>query len=84
MSLAINPSLIVELLLADGWHHVYGSSFDIDSYEYLDDDGLVLYGGGTGFTFIECAVVGLEDWQGEPGLKISGSLTAILAVKEKR
>jgi hypothetical protein len=85
MSIAINIDHVTEVLLADGWHTVADESFALDSYEYLqyhpnpDRDPFVLLGGGreplipaTGFTFTETT-----------GHRISGPLTAVLAVREK-
>lgn len=81
MSLAVNPNKIEYALLPDGWHSVVSGSFDIDSYEYVDGD-FVLLGGGrcegvpsTGFSFVEYA----EDER--RSFRISGPLTALLAVR---
>jgi len=77
MSLAIDTDKVIEALLADGWHPVFGKSFDIDSYEYLWGDRLVHEGGqsgvcASGFTF-----------KTTPNIRISGPLTALQAVREK-
>jgi hypothetical protein len=82
MSLAIDVDRVNSVLLADGWHEVAETSFDLDSYEYLSyeggphEDPMVLHGGGhsgvcaTGFAFKESAT----------GRFIAGPLTAIHAV----
>lgn len=76
MSLAIQTADITAVLLTDGWHPVTPGTFDLDSYEYLEDDQL-LHGGGhsgvcaTGFTFQA------ED----TNQRITGPLTAIQAVR---
>ncbi len=85
MSIAINIDLVTEVLLADGWHTVTDDSFNLDSYEYIHGDlysdrGVtILLGGGTdrlvpatGFTFTD-----------KTGHRISGPLTAVLAVRQK-
>ena len=84
MSIAINISHIIQVLLSDGcWHTVADDSFDVDAYEYaegpLHGDRLWLLRGGQepliparGFSFIA-----------DTGDRISGPLTAILAVREK-
>lgn len=75
MSIAIDTDRVSGVLLADGWHQVEGTSFDLDSYEFVWGERLI-HGGGnsgvcaTGFTFYE------------DGLRISGPLTALLAVRE--
>lgn len=77
MSIAINTDRVTEVLLTDGWHIVDKNSFDLDSYEYLWGERLLLGGGheplipATGFTFLD-----------ETGSRISGPLTAVLAVRE--
>ena len=39
MSLAIHTNDVVAVLLVDGWHVVWGHSFDLDNFEYyLDPD----------------------------------------------
>lgn len=77
MSLAIDPSRVAEVLLHDGWHKVAGTSFDLDSYEFVAPEGLVLHGGGksnisaTGFLFTEQGVT----------TELAGPLSSILAVR---
>jgi hypothetical protein len=76
MSLRINVDKVKQVLLADGWHKVIDGSFDIDAYEFLWND-TVLVGGGT--------VQGVPStgamWTEEDGSYIACPLTAILAVK---
>lgn len=75
MSLAIQCKDVAEVLLADGWHEVELGSFDLDAYEFLNDEELV-HGGGksgvcaTGFVFKSAA-----------GDMYMGPLTSILAVR---
>ena len=38
MSLWIDLNRVTTVLLADGWHHVTNDSFDLDAYEFQDDD----------------------------------------------
>jgi len=97
MSLAIDPNEVTAVLLADGWHEVQvlgdnsWSSFDLDSYEYVDAqsdpdrDPIVLVGGGqsgicsVGFTFRE-----LVDENGTRRYcTVMGPLTSILAVRTR-
>jgi len=67
--------------LADGWHQVVETSFDLDSYEFIADGDDLVHGGGSsgicaaGFTF-------KTDVMTSTGfLRISGPLTSILAVE---
>jgi hypothetical protein len=77
MSLRIGVDDIMAVLLPDGWHKVDRmsnrldavSSFDTDAYEFLDSEGHILYGGGTGFRFTENTS------------QIFGPISSILAVK---
>jgi hypothetical protein len=70
------------VLLADGtddWWHIEDGTFDLDAYEYIEDTGLVLHGGGqggicsTGFRF----QINGGDW-------VAGPLTAIVAVRYRQ
>jgi hypothetical protein len=78
MSLAIDIDDVTEVLLADGWHTVANTSFDIDSYEFVSQDGRgVLLGGGReplipsrGFRFADA-----------DGGCLTGPLSSILALK---
>lgn len=84
MSLAIDVEKVTHVLLSDGWHLVEPKTFTLDAYEFLeypddpDGDGFLLLGGGqsgmcaTGFAFRE----------GE--FRVSGPLTALIAVREQR
>jgi hypothetical protein len=83
MSLAINVDLVYAVLLADGWHEVETGSFGLDSYEFGEVDQRnefqAIHGGGnsgvcaTGFTFKDRSHTG----------RVSGPLTAIIAVREQ-
>lgn len=83
MSLSIDPSGVTDVLLADGWHEVFDLSFGLDSYEYVEEGGFVLHGGGasgicaTGFIFHELVFEDGERQQYTCG----GPLTSILAVR---
>ena len=74
VSLNINVDKVQAVLLADGWHEVVGKSFDLDAYEFHDND-VVVHGGGqsgvcaTGFRF-----------KTKDGV-LTGPLTAVLAVR---
>ena len=79
MSLAIDTSKVIEVLLADRWHAVLKDTFAIDSYEFVVD-GKPLSGTpdplmtSMGFTFAEAD---------RGGHTMSGPLSSILAVKTK-
>lgn len=74
MSLRIETDTVAAVLLADGWHEVHPGTFNLDAYEYLEDDQLI-HGGGhsgvcaTGFTF------------GSDAGTLLGPLTSILAIR---
>ena len=87
MSLAIDIDEVVKVNISGTWHDVAyygeddegGSSFFLDSYEFISNPGFdqnLEHGGGqggicaTGFSFIDA----------ETNLKISGPLTSITAV----
>jgi hypothetical protein len=80
MSLRIGVDDISAVLLADGWHNVDPmsnrpgaiSSFDTDAYEFIDSEGDVLFGNGTGFRFTES------------GSPLFGPMSSILAVRSYR
>ncbi len=88
MSLAIDVDSVSAVLLGDGWHTVADGSFLLDSYEFVWQETLV-HGGGdggscaTGFCFLE----DFDDNAGEAcrgdKARVSGPLTAILAVIER-
>jgi hypothetical protein len=97
MSLGIDVDKVVRVLLADGWHDVHDNSFTLDSYEYLwweggsgpraDRDPMILHGGGrsgvcaTGFAFTTLTTP--DGAARRVKRRMSGPLTAILAVEEK-
>jgi hypothetical protein len=86
VSLAIDIDNVDAVLLADGWHHVEDGSFVLDSYEYL---------GGVRLDYEHCGwpAIGfsfLEEREENAGAafkgdkrRVSGPLTAILAVAER-
>ena len=67
MSLAIDSEEVEAVLLADGWHEVYRSSFELDLYQFVHGEG-----GLPGFTF--------ETVETRPAM-VSGPLTSVLAVR---
>jgi hypothetical protein len=78
MSLRIDIDYVKSVLLADGWHPVYKESFDIDSYEFIQEANsrpMLIHSGehstcAAGFSFME-----------DEDTVISGPMTAILAVR---
>ena len=83
MSLLITTHMVSEVLLNDGWHTVDEQTFDIDEYEFIaqvsgpeGEEGQMLHTAGqagvcaVGFTFLS------------DGVRISGPLTAIHALKD--
>jgi hypothetical protein len=84
MSLAIDPSRVNAVLLADGWHNVdpirdrlsdTTSSFILDAYEYVDGDRLIFNGEGAP----TLSAMGFSFRQGD--VRFFGPITSILAVK---
>ena len=86
VSLRIQIDQVWRVLLANGWYTVApdpdntdASSFDVDAYEYVDGDAVLVAGGSvvgvvsTGFAFTDTA-----------GQQLRGPLTAILAVDTTR
>ncbi len=76
MSLAIDTDSVEAVLLADGWHEVHGHSFDLDDYEFVSEGRTRGGSSGvssTGFEFVEAV--------GGPGYKLTGPLSAIVAVR---
>jgi hypothetical protein len=91
MSLRIDTDRVVAVLLPDGWHEIEDESFDLDAYEFVEffeeaqpgtspqqRTANLVHGGGdatgvteTGYTFRE------------GGFRVSGPLTAVLAVREE-
>jgi hypothetical protein len=76
VSLDIDIEEIAEVLLADGWHVVYGRSFALDDFDFTLAGRRVRGGGdsgvcSTGFSFVT----------DEAGSRIAGPLTSILALR---
>lgn len=75
MSLAIDIGRVTAVLLVDGWHEIRGGTFNLDAYEFQQEDASV-HGAGdsrvcaTGFSFKS----GADEF-------MAGPLTAILAVR---
>lgn len=67
MSLAVRPDTVEAVLLADGWHEVWGGSFELDLYEFVHGEG-----GVPGFKF--------ESIETGPAV-VSGPLTSVLAIR---
>lgn len=80
MSLRINTDHVAAVLLADGWHKVKGTTFNLDAYEYVDSDGKhpLLRGGAEKTAGIPATGA---TWQEPNGDEIACPLTAVLAVK---
>jgi len=76
MSLEIDVNKVSMVLLLDGWHEVAGASFDLDAYEYANEDRTLLESGSvpgvptTGAT-----------WREPDGTVIACPVTSILATK---
>lgn len=77
MSLRIDVDKVRAVLLADGWHDVRNDSFNLDAYDYIWSDH-ALHSGGLGV----CSI-GFEFIDGD-GYVLSGPLTSVLAVRQKR
>ena len=77
MSLGIDINTIARLLLRDGmWYEVLPSSFTVDSFDWTDNEGLVVEGGevaGMPMMGVRFKVRGMNGW-------ISCPLTSIMAV----
>jgi hypothetical protein len=82
MSLAIDVTKVVAVLLADGWHATLRDSFKIDGYEFVANAEIVMKTGQSapvcamGFTFTEAGT--------DRAIEISGPLTSVLAVKMRK
>ena len=80
MSLDIQISKVIAVLLSDGWHTVEGKSFNTDAYEFSDGDSLLVGGGvvdgvpSTGASWSEKGATG-------KAITVYCPLTAILALK---
>jgi len=78
MSLAINVDDVVAVLLTDGWHEVYGRSFDIDTYEYKTGrERFISFDpeSGVGVTYMGFVFTSSD------GDRVAGPMTAIQAVR---
>ena len=81
MSLAIDVDTVTAVLLADGWHDVIDDSFDVDAYEFEEnnllegEDPRLLHGGE--HSEISDSGFVCRTSQG----MICGPLTSLLAVK---
>jgi hypothetical protein len=78
VSLAIEIDDVVAIMIGGVWLEIECGSFDIDSYEFVHDDNLLLGGGQSGI----CPagyVAALKNAQ----QKICGPLTALQAVRTK-
>ena len=85
MSLAINVDVVEAVLLADGWHLcdplVDGSgdsSFDLDTFEFMEGDLLIFRGGETAL------IPTIGFFFREDGAGVAGPLTSVLAVRTRR
>ncbi len=78
MSLAIDVNSVVAVLLADGWHRVVDKSFEIDAYEFLSEQDVVLGGGQ-----VNGVVSTGASWEEESGHSIACPLTSVLAVRQE-
>jgi hypothetical protein len=76
MSLAIEVHRVVQVLLADGWHAVANASFDVDAYEYLHDERVLVGGGQVQYVPSMGAI-----WEEPDGGLVACPLNAIHAVK---
>jgi hypothetical protein len=77
VSLRIDTNRVTHVLLPDGWYTADANTFDVDAYEFIEgDDNNIVHGGGKG----GITSAGFEFKQ--EGVRISGPLTSVLAVKE--
>ena len=77
MSLAIEVDRVSQVLLSDGkWHKVKGKSFDLDAYEFMHENRMIL-GGGT----VEGGPSTGATWQEPDGSFVVCPLTAVQAVR---
>lgn len=85
MSLAIHIKTITQVLLTDGWHSIQRGSFNVDAYEFMDDDYPLVGGGSvagipsTGASWIEEVDNGSREWEAQ---RLCCPLTAILAIRQ--
>jgi hypothetical protein len=96
MSLCIDIDKVREVLLEDGWHTVVWddkgiSTFDLDSYEYIDGDDETRMGGGDyescgipalGFMFRKKVATSTNGNDVMDSAWIKGPVSSIKAVKE--
>ena len=72
MALYDNPDKVTSVLLADGWHYVYDSSFEVDVAVPPTEFSLITY------------IADVLDENGEPAkerIRIRGPLSSLLALK---
>lgn len=74
MSLSIDATRVIRVLLPDGWHDIHPRTFQIDAYEFVEPPGpeehpYLIFGSGSGFTFTE-----------QTGQRVDGPMTSVLAV----
>jgi hypothetical protein len=87
MSLAINVDRVTAVLLADGWHRVYGKSFDVDAYEFIAGkcdsrgDAVVVLAGGQCEGVASAGAIWEERGARAELLWVACPLTSILAMK---
>jgi len=90
MSLAIDIDRVSQVLLSDGWHDVSNSSFDLDSYEFVqsDNDGGPFLRGVKAEPYVLMAggkVQGVPStgatWREPDGSRMYCPVTAVLAVR---
>jgi hypothetical protein len=75
MSLDIETDTVIAVLLADGWHHVEQTSFEVGPYQY-GREAATGHDGSWGFEACE--------WLTNTDLiTLSGPLTSILAVRTR-
>jgi hypothetical protein len=78
MSLAIEVDNVTGVLLNDGWHSVIDGSFDMDSYEFLSGE-FVLVGGGQ----VEGVSAMGATWKEKGKNWVACPLLSILAIRYK-
>jgi hypothetical protein len=79
MSLAIEVTRVVGVLLQDGWHPVVDASFEINSYEFFHGDAVRVSGGSA-----EGIAATGATWQEPTGEWIACPFVQILAVRYKQ
>lgn len=76
MAISIIVGEVEQVLLADGWHHVRDSSFEVDAYEFRQGDKIVLTDGPS-----DRPPMGAM-WMEPDGSILACPLTAVLGVKK--